>query len=79
LSFFRQQKIVDTLAEVKKFVTEIRQYFGDASQDKEEDGAQVFFKTMTEFAIQYMKAIKEIDEWVEQVSQSVLLRSEQEH
>lgn len=59
--------------EVKKYVTEIRQYFGDnTSQDKEEDAAQNFFKIITEFAVHYMKALKDIDEWAEQVIQSYL-------
>jgi hypothetical protein len=64
----RQQKNVETMSEVRKYVTEIRQYFGDTSPDKEEDAGQIFFKTMSEFAVQYMKALKEIDEWAEQVS-----------
>lgn len=58
---------METFNEVKKYVTEIRQYFGDTATDKEEDAAQNFFKIMTEFAVHYMKALKDIDEWAEQV------------
>jgi hypothetical protein len=54
--------------EVKKYVTELRQYFGDTVESKEEDSAQAFFKLLTEFAIQCTGAAKELDEWAELVS-----------
>jgi hypothetical protein len=63
----RHKKILETLDQVKKFVTEVRKYFGDPTDTPEEDAAKVFFTTMTDFAEQYIRALRDIDEWAEQV------------
>lgn len=56
------------MGEVRKFVADVRKFFGDTAPDTpEEDAGKVFFSTLADFALQYIKSIKEIDEWAEQV------------
>lgn len=60
------------MAELKQFVADVRKFFGDTAPDKpDEDAGKVFFSTLADFAIQYIKSIKEVDELAEQVIISI--------
>jgi hypothetical protein len=63
----RQQKNAQLFKEVKSYVTEIRHYFGETSESKEGDSAQILFELLTEFASQCTSAVKDLDEWAELV------------
>jgi hypothetical protein len=64
----RQKKNSELLGEVKKHVAELRQFFGDTAESKEEDSSQAFFKLITEFADQCTRVAKDLDDWAELVS-----------
>lgn len=65
--FPRQQKNLELFKEVKSYVAEIRQYFGETSESNEGDSTQMFFGLLTEFASQCTSAIRDLDEWAELV------------
>ncbi len=68
LDIYRHKKNVETFDQVKKLVLEVRKFFGDQSPEiPEEDVTKIFFSTLTDFALQYAKALKDLDDWEEQV------------